>query len=92
MNHAPEGLHFGRFAFRSAHHGKSSLMQRISHNYTTSYRPGQHQCGKASFQGEYSESNTHVHAFLPTGRLVKMPVDIQQLLLAVITVQNYFRS
>ena len=42
-------------ALRSVPHitGKTSLMQRISPNYTTSYRPWQHQCGKASSQGEY---------------------------------------
>ena len=49
---------------RSVQHvtGKTSLLQQIFHNYTTSYRLGQHQCGKTSSEGEYSDLNMHVQA------------------------------
>ena len=38
---------------------------------STCCRQGQYQCGKVPFQGEYSESSTHVQAVLPTVRLGK---------------------
>ena len=71
-------LYFGRFAFHSARHleNKTSLLQQTSHNYMTSAscRLGQDQGGKASSEGEYSESkfNTHIQALLPAGRLTKI--------------------
>ena len=57
MSHAPEVIHFGRFAFHSARHRVNIAVaaQQISQNYTSSCRQGQHQCGKASSQGEYSD-------------------------------------
>ena len=54
---------------------------------STCCRQGQHQCSKASSQGEYSESSTHVQAVLPTVGLAESAcgydVDCEQLLLAL---------
>ena len=63
--------------------GKISLMQQISRS--TCCRLGQHQCGKASSQGEYSESSTHVQAVLPTVGQAESACgyDCEQLLLAL---------
>ena len=63
--------------------GKTSLLRQISH--TTSCSLAQHQCGKASVasQGEYSESNTRVLCSLPADWR-RLPVDVQELLLAMI--------
>ena len=52
---------------------------------STCCRIGHHQCGKASSQGEYSESSTHVQAVLPTVGLAESACgyDYEQLLLAL---------
>ena len=52
---------------------------------STCCRQGQHQCGKASSQGEYSESSTHAQAVLSTVGLAESTCgyDCEQLLLAL---------
>ena len=52
---------------------------------STCCRLGQHQCGKVPFQGEYSESSTHVQAVLPTVGLAEIACgyDCEELLLAL---------
>ena len=52
---------------------------------STYCRLGHRQCGKASSQGEYSESSTHVQAVLPTVGLAGSACgyDCEQLLLAL---------
>ena len=64
--------------------GKISLMQPDL-SQSTCCILGQHQCGKASSQGEYSESSTHVQAVLPTVGLAESACgyDCEQFLLAL---------
>ena len=86
-SHSPEVLHFGPAFEHSARvAGKVSLMQQISHNRPAADK-GITQCSKASSQGEYSESSTHVQAVLPTVGLAESAcgydVDCEQLLLAL---------
>ena len=81
-SHSPEVLHFGSFGRSARIAGRTSLTQQISHNRPAA--DGQHQCGKVSSQGEYSESSMH-QAVLPTVGLAKRSFgyDCEQLHLAL---------
>ena len=64
---------------------RENIVDAADLSKSTCCRLGQHQCGKASSQGEYSESSTHVHAVLPTVGLAESAFgyDCEQLLLAL---------
>ena len=62
-----------------------NIVDAANLSQSTCCRLGHHQCGKASSQGEYSESSTHVQAVLPTVGLAESACgyDCEQLLLAL---------
>ena len=62
-----------------------SIVDTTDLSQSTCCRLGHHQCSKASSQGEYSESSTHVQAVLPTVGLAESACgyDCEQLLLAL---------
>ena len=62
-----------------------NIVDAVNLSQISCCRLGQHQCGKASSQGEYSESSTHIQAVLPTVGLAESACgyDCEQLLLAL---------
>ena len=83
-SHSPEVLHFGP-VLNVQHESLGNIVDAADLSQSTCCRIGHHQCGKASSQGEYSESSTHVQAVLPTVGLAESGCgyDCEQLLLAL---------
>ena len=77
-------LHFGP-VLNVQHESLGKIVDAADLSQSTCCRQGQHQCGKVSPQGEYSESCTYVQAVLSNVGLAKSACgyDCEQLLLAL---------
>ena len=85
-SHSPEVLHFGQVLNVQQDRSRwENIVDAADLSQSTCCRLGHRQCGKASSQGEYSESSTHVQAVLPTVALAESACgnDCEQLLLAL---------